>query len=75
MTLNAEVTEITCPPNKADQFRTVSIWIPETEDHIEFTLYLNDFQKAGLAEGDTITIKMEKRVDIDQLTRDLLGNP
>lgn len=72
ITLQGEITEITCPPNKADQFRSVSIWLPETEEHMEFTFFLTEFQRSGLVEGDKITIKVDKQFDIDSLTRDLL---
>ncbi len=73
--LDAEVTEIECPPNKAGQARAISVWIPDTEEHIEFTLKLEDFQNLGIAEGDNITIKIEKKFDIDALARDLMNKP
>ncbi len=28
--VDGEITEISCPPNKADQFRDVTIWLPES---------------------------------------------
>ena len=51
MTLDGEITEITSPPNKADRFRGITIWVPATEEHTEITLPVEDFKKAGLAEG------------------------
>lgn len=73
ITLDGEITEITCPPNKADQFREVTIWLPDTEEHLELTFFLTQFQEAGLEVGDKISIKLEKKFDIDSLTRDLLN--
>lgn len=72
--MDAEVTEVVCPPNQAGQSRAISVWVPDTEEHIEFTLRLEDFQKLNLAEGDNITIKIEKKFDVDALARDLLNN-
>ena len=37
--LEGEITELTTPPNKADQFRELTIWIPETGEHIEPVSY------------------------------------
>ncbi len=62
MTLDGEITEITSPPNKADRFRGITIWVPATEEHTEITLPVEDFKKAGLAEGDQIAIKLEKKI-------------
>ncbi len=70
--LEGEISEINTPPNKADQFRELSIWIPETEEHVELTCFIHEVQKAGLEEGSKISIKIEKKFDIDSLTRDLL---
>jgi len=70
--LEGEISEINTPPNKADQFRELSIWIPETEEHVELTCFMHEVQKAGLEEGSKISIKIEKKFDIDSLTRDLL---
>jgi len=70
--LDAEITEIECPPNKAEVSRAISVWIPDTEEHVEFSLKLEDFQRLGIAEGDNITIKIEKKFDIDALARDLM---
>ena len=68
MTLDGEITEITSPPNKADRFRGITIWVPATEEHTEITLPVEDFKKAGLAEGDQIAIKLEKNIGIVGLT-------
>ena len=70
--VDGEITEITCPPNKADQFRDLTIWLPESEDHVELTVPLTEFQSAGFTEGDKISIKLEKKFDIDSLTQDLM---
>ncbi len=71
MTLDGEITEVTSPPNKADRLRCVTIWDTETEEHIEMTFLMEDFQKAGLEEGDKITIKVDKKFDIDAMAQDL----
>ncbi len=71
MTLDGEITEVTSPPNNADRLRCVTIWVPETEEHIEMTFLMEDFQKAGLDEGDKITIKVDKKFDIDAMAQDL----
>ncbi len=70
--VDGEITEITTPPNKADQFRDVTIWLPETEEHVEFKFFLETFQSAGFVEGDKTSIKLEKKFDIDSLTQDLM---
>jgi len=70
--LDGEITEITSPPNKADQFRSVTIWLPETEEHVELTLGLEEFKKSGMAVDDKITLRIDKKFDIDSLTRNLL---
>lgn len=69
--LEGEVTRTAAPPNKADQFRVVSIWISETEDEMELTLPLNEFLKYDFQEGDKLSIKIDKQFDIDSLARDL----
>ncbi len=35
------------------------------------TFLMEDFQKAGLEEGDKITIKVDKKFDIDAMAQDL----
>ena len=67
MTLDGEITEIASPPNKADRFKNVTVWIPITEEHAEITVN----QKMDLNEGDKITIKVEKKFDIDAMAQDL----
>ena len=70
--LDGEITEINTPPNKADQFRELTIWIPETCEHVEITCFNHELQKSDLEEGNKISIKIEKKFDVDSLTRDLL---
>jgi hypothetical protein len=70
--LDGEITEVTTPPNKAELFRELTIWVPETGEHIEMTCFIHEIQKAGLEEGSKISIKIEKKFDVDSLTRDLL---
>ncbi len=72
ITIDGEITEISTPPNKADQFRNVTIWLPGTEEHIELMLALEEFKSAGFSEDDKITIKIDKKFDIDSLTQNLL---
>jgi hypothetical protein len=67
--LDGEITEVTTPPNKADQFRELTIWIPETGEHVELTCYIHDFKKMDLEEGTQISIKIEKKFDVDSLTQ------
>lgn len=70
--VDGEITEVTIPPNKADQFREITIWLPESEEHVEMTVPLTEFQSAGFVEGDKISVKLEKKFDIDSLTQDLM---
>ena len=46
--LDAEITEVNTPPNKADLLRELIIWVPETEEHIELTCSVHDFNKRVL---------------------------
>ncbi len=71
MTLDGEITEITSPPNKTDRLRCITVWVPATEEHTEITFSVEDFQKTDLSEGDQITIKVEKKFDIDAMAQDL----
>ena len=71
MTLDGEITEVTSPTNKADRFRCVTIWVPQIEEHVEMTFPMADFQKADLKEGDKITIRVDKKFDIDAMAQDL----
>ena len=73
ITLEGEITEMACPPNKADTCRSVTIWLPESKEHVELTISLDDIKKSGLIEGDLLTIKLDKKIDIDTLTKDLLN--
>ncbi len=70
--LEGEITELNTPPNKADQFRELTIWVPETGEHVEITCYVHEIQKAGFEEGSQISIKIVKKFVVDSLTRDLL---
>ena len=67
--LDGEITEVATPPNKAEQFRELTIWIPETGEHVELTCFINDFKKMSLEEGSQISIKIEKKFDVDTLTQ------
>ncbi len=69
--LEGEVTQTSAPPNKADQYRLVTIWVPETEDEIEFTFTLTEFKKYQFQEGDKLSIKIDKQFDIDKMAQDL----
>lgn len=71
MTLDGEITEVTNPPNKADRFKCITIWIPQTEEHIEMNFPIESFQKEDLNEGSEITIKIAKKFDIDAMAQDL----
>lgn len=73
ITLEGEITELACPPNKAELWRSITIWLPEAKEHVEFTLSLEEFKKSGLREGDKLTIKFDKKFDVDSLTQDLLN--
>lgn len=70
--LDGEITGLAIPPNKADQFRELTVWVPETGEHIEMTCCVHEVQKEGFEEGSQISIKIEKKFDVDSLTRDLL---
>ena len=71
MTLDGEITEVTSPPNKADRFKCVTIRDPQIEEQVEKTFPIEDFQKASLSEGDQITIRVDKKFDIDAMAQDL----
>ncbi len=73
ITLDGEIMELTSPPNKAGTLRSMTIWLPEAEEHIEFTFNLDDLIKSGLKEGDMLTIKFDKKLDIDTLAQNLLN--
>jgi hypothetical protein len=63
---------MTSPPNKVDNWRSLTIWLPEANEHIEMTISLEEIKKEGLKEGDMVTIKIDKKLDIDSLAQDLL---
>ncbi len=71
ITLEGEVTQTSAPPNQAEQYRTVTIWVEQTEDEIEFTFPLDEFRKYGFQEGDKLSIKIDKQFDIDKMAQDL----
>ena len=71
MTLDGEITEVTNPPNRADRFKCVTVWVPQIEEHVEMTFPMEDLKKAGICEGDQITIKIDKKFDIDAMAQDL----
>lgn len=68
--LDGEITEVNTPPNKADLYRELTIWIPETGEHVEITCLIHDFKKSGFEEGNKISIKIEKKFDVDALTQE-----
>jgi hypothetical protein len=74
MSMDGEITEVATPPNKADQFRTLSIWLPDTEDHFELTVFLTELKKAGMKEGDKIKIQIEKAFNVDEFTQQIFKN-
>ena len=71
MRLDGEITEVTSPPNKADRFKCITIWVQQIEEHVEMTFPIEDFQKEDLGEGDQITIKIDKKFDIDAMAQNL----
>jgi len=73
ITLEGEITETSCPPNRADNWRTVTIWLPESEEHVEFIFDLNSLQNAGWKEGDKLLIKFDKLTDYGDDARDPLN--
>jgi len=60
--LEGEVTELACPPNRAEQWRSITIWLPEANEHVEFTFSLEEIRKSGLREGDILNIKFDKKI-------------
>ena len=73
--MEGEITEIACPPNKADVLRIVSIWFHQTEEEMDFTLDLEEFKKSQMKVGDKVTIQIDKRFDVDSFTNELFKNP
>ncbi|MFQ5677228.1 MAG: hypothetical protein ACE5G1_15150, partial [bacterium] len=58
-------------PNKADAYRTISIWLPQTEEYMDFTFNLEEFKSSKMKVGDQITIQIDKRFDVDSFTSEL----
>ncbi len=70
--MDGEVTEINNPPNRSADFREVTIWVDDTEEHVEMTINLTALKNSGIEVGDKISIKLDKKFDIDSLTQDLM---
>ncbi len=68
--LEGEITQTSVPPNKADIERDITIWIQQTENEIEVTFSLEEFQKYQFEVGDKLSIQIDKRLDIDAMARD-----
>ena len=69
--MEGEITQTTVPPNMADQEREVTNWIEESRNEIEVTLRLEAFQKYDLKVGDKLSIKIDKKLDVDSMAQDL----
>ena len=69
--LEGEITETTTPPNKANVWKTVSIWFGDTQETIDFTFQLDQFRNSQLKVGDKVTIQIDKRFDVDSFTENL----
>ena len=72
--IEGEITEISSPPNRADVLRTVSIWLNQTEEDMDFTLDLEELKKSQMKVGDKVTIQIDKRFDVDTFTNELFKN-
>ncbi len=68
--LEGEITQTSVPPNKADVERNVTIWVQQTENEIEVTFSLAEFQKYQIEVDDKLSIKIDKILDIDAMARD-----
>jgi len=68
--LEGEITETSVPPNKAEVERDVTIWVQQTENEIEVTVSLDQFQKYKFEVGDKLSIQIDKKLDIDAMARD-----
>lgn len=68
--LEGEITQTSVPPNKADVERNVTIWVQQTENEIEMTFSLEEFQKYQFEVGDKLSIQIDKKLDIDAMARD-----
>ena len=69
--LEGEITETATPPNKANIWKTVSIWFADTQETMDFTLQLDQFRNSQLKVGDKVTIQIDKRFDVDTFTENL----
>ena len=67
--LEGEITQTSVPPNKADVERDVTIWVQQTENEIEVTFSLEEFQKHQFEVGDKLSIQIDKKLDIDAMAR------
>ena len=68
--LEGEITQTSVPPNKADVERDVTIWVQQTENEIEVTFSLEEFQKHQFEVGDKLSIQIDKKLDVDAMARD-----
>lgn len=73
--LEGEITETSCPPNKANVWRTVSIWFGETQETMDFTVFLEEFKQSHFKVGDKVTIQIDKRFDVDSFTENFFKDP
>ena len=58
-----------------EQERELTIWVETTENEINLTVTLDTFKQYGFQVGDKLSIQIDKRLDIDKLTQDLLKGP
>ena len=68
--LEGEITQTSVPPNRANVERDVTIWVQQTENEIEVTFSLEEFQKHQFEVGDKLSIQIDKMLDIDAMARD-----
>lgn len=68
--LEGEITQTTVPPNKAEIERDVTIWVQQTENEIEMTFTLEEFQKYKFQVGDKLSIHIDKMLNFDDMARD-----
>ena len=68
--LEGEITQTTVPPNKAEIERDVTIWVQQTENEIEMTFTLEEFQKYKFQVGDKLSIQIDKMLNFDDMARD-----
>ena len=72
--LDGEITETSTPPNKANLLKTVSIWLEDTQEVMDFTFKHDEFKNSQLKVGDKVTIQIDKRFDVDAFTEKLFNN-